>query len=488
MRKCLLIFFLSFLTVNALTQLKNNKWIVGFYPLKFTFTVDSLQNEKYETNKIYYQDSHSLISDSNSILFSCNGFNIINRSGEIMENGKHIVPNHIISYTNGITTLVQQSIIIPKNNSQYYVFVWSMSDGLCDSVQDGLTNWRWDILTYSVVDLSYNGGLGMVISKENYLIEHDTLAASKMSAVLHANGRDWWLIKPHLTRHRFYTFLVTPNGITEQPIQEFNEPVFENGVNGQSNFSKDGSLYALTSSYDNEYTQVNGFDRCTGKMSKLKSIPRIFDSTFNEYVKVTGVCFSPNNRFVYLINNLSIQQYDLETDERIELNVDSVVNPAGNTTAYLGANDRIYIGNYNETNNRMSYIKYPDRKGLAAEYCHLCYVTNNINTAGPPNMPNYELGALIGSPCDTIGKLSGEDMVLYPNPTSNTLIAYIPQVISTVVTATLYNLLGEVVIKEKVVLDSKQRLYLPVEALTKGMYVLKVTANNHEYIKRVTKW
>jgi len=49
----------------------------------------------------------------------------------------------------------------------------------------------------------------------------------------------------------------------------------------------------------------------------------------------------------------------------------------------------------------MSYIEYPNKKGLDANYCLKCYKTKNFNTGTPPNMPNYTLGALKGSECDT---------------------------------------------------------------------------------------
>ncbi|GBL35095.1 hypothetical protein EMGBS15_06900, partial [Filimonas sp.] len=81
-----------------------------------------------------------------------------------------------------------------------------MSDSNFDIAQ--ISGWyTYDILTYSIVNLNENGGNGKVTSRLNYLIQGDTLSICQMSAVKHANGRDWWLIKPHYSRHLFNVFL-----------------------------------------------------------------------------------------------------------------------------------------------------------------------------------------------------------------------------------------------------------------------------------------
>ena len=44
---------------------------------------------------------------------------------------------------------------------------------------------------YSVIDISLNGGLGEVISKNNIALTG--LFGWGLSACKHANGRDWWV-------------------------------------------------------------------------------------------------------------------------------------------------------------------------------------------------------------------------------------------------------------------------------------------------------
>ena len=43
---------------------------------------------------------------------------------------------------------------------------------------------------------------------------------SKISAVIHGNGRDLWVIVMGGYNNRFYKFLITPNGVSSPIIQD----------------------------------------------------------------------------------------------------------------------------------------------------------------------------------------------------------------------------------------------------------------------------
>lgn len=412
---------LLFSYLNGQSQYKNNKWIVGMQPdLLMEFGKDSTINKVYTAeNQIKYRNAVANINDT-GIILSCNAYNIYDKYGSLMDGGYHIIPDKVINSSQGGSAgrATQQTIILPKKNNEFYVFIWSISDKNFDVAQTNGGTYIYDILTYCIVDMNENNGKGKVLSKLNYLIQNDSLSISQMSAVKHANGRDWWLVKPHFSKHKFYIFIVTPNGIIQKPIQEFDSPVFINGINGQSNFSPDGSLYAMTSeSSIGNFSQINYFDRCTGKMTKLKTLYSPFESFWNDTARINSICISSNNRFVYLVNNFFIYQYDLTNDEIIELHTDSLYNQCEYKSAYNASDGRIYIGNFLRQCDAMSYIEFPNNKGKAAGLCQLCYKTKNNNTAIPPNMPNYELGALVGSVCDTIKQVTvaNESPIIVPN-------------------------------------------------------------------------
>lgn len=490
-KKNTVLLFICFCMINTLNaQYRNNIWIVGADAYQWNFTDTGISSVIYVQPPFIgsktFSVAHSNIQDSSGLLFSSNGFYIYNKEGNMMDS-EPIVPSKFVNYRNNRSDEVQQTIILPKKDNRFYVFATGVSDHSFD-ISNPVGSCVHDILNYAIVDMNENGGLGKVVSKFNYLIEDDSLSLCQMSAVRHANGRDWWLVKPHYVRHLFNIFLVTPDSVIKQPNQEFASPVFTNGVNGQSNFSIDGSLYAMSSTFSTIYTQVNYFDRCTGTMTKFKSIPRIYDSFFQDYLKISGVCFSPNNRFLYLINNVSITQYDLETDERVELITDSMYNPAGNTVAYNAPDGRIYIGNYNEVQNKMSYIEFPDKKGKDAGLCQLCFTTPNQAAKAPPNMPNYELGPLEGSPCDTIKPTIPihTAIKIYPNPVINNLTIELPTNTQKARVA-ICNMLGEVVITEINDHIISSIISIPVEHLSRALYGIRIVADEKIFIGKFIK-
>jgi len=397
----------------ALAQYNNHHWIVGGTPIQVNFTDTGVENHLIgiANHPYYYYISGNSSISSDDIILSCNGYFLFNRKGQLIENGDYLVPKKIVDKQQLISGYPQQSIILPKKDSLYYLFVWSVSDKSFD-IGEITGYYIPDILTYSIVDMKANDGDGKVISKMNYLLEDDSLGASQMSAVRHANGRDWWLVKPRLYGHQLHTYLITPEGISAHNLQVFDSPYLENGNRGQSNFSEDGSLYALCSIWS-DVIQINQFDRCTGLFSKFKTISSPIDTVYyyDSFLELdtfytrkvgTGVCFSPNNKYLYIAGQYEIYQYDLANDIFTKLRKDSIINWNEYQIMYNAPNGRIYIGNWHGTGNYLSYIEFPNQKGLASGLCQMCYETVNHNTNVPPNMPNYSLGALVGSACDTI--------------------------------------------------------------------------------------
>lgn len=397
----------------ALAQYNNNHWIIGYTPMLIDFTDTGVVNHFYGTATMPYNSffkGQSTIANDSTIL-SCNGYFLFNKKGNLVENGDYLVPHKLVDFELLSSGQYQQSIILPKKDSLYYLFVWSVSDKSFD-IGEITGYYIRDIFTYSIIDMKANNGDGKVISKMNYLLEDDSLGASQMSAVRHANGRDWWLVKPRLKGHQIYIYLVTAEGISSPNLQVFDSPNLENGFLGQSNFSEDGSLYALCSIWS-DVIQINKFDRCTGLFTKYRTVTSPIDTVYyydpilekdTSYTRKigTGICFSPNNKYVYIAGQYEIYQYDLDNDEFVKLRTDTIINWAEYTNMFNAPNGRIYIGYRDGIANAMSYIEFPNTKGKAAGLCQLCYQTVDYTAGCPPNMPNYNLGALVGSDCDTI--------------------------------------------------------------------------------------
>ncbi|MCX6292520.1 MAG: hypothetical protein NT126_12255, partial [Bacteroidetes bacterium] len=122
---------------------------------------------------------------------------IINKNNQIMEHGDTIASD----------LWYQEMIIVPDpvNTNRFYLFT------------AGVTSTPIPGFYYSVIDLSYNGGLGKVVQKNIRLQSFPV--CDGLAAVKHGNGRDWWVFLRHwdatgaTQNDEYYSYLVTPSGI-----------------------------------------------------------------------------------------------------------------------------------------------------------------------------------------------------------------------------------------------------------------------------------
>jgi hypothetical protein len=119
--------------------------------------------------------------------------------------------------------------------------------------------------------------------------------------------------------------------------------------------------------------------------------------------------FSPNSQYLYFASSEHLYQYDTNTGgllphQLVATNdVFASPNPPFYTNfylMYLAANGKIYISSGSSVKH-LHEMNYPDSTGLACDV-QLHNVFTNCFYIGVPNHPNYYLGRLVGSPCDTL--------------------------------------------------------------------------------------
>jgi hypothetical protein len=143
----------------------------------------------------------------------------------------------------------------PANNSKYYIFTNDLHASK-------------NYLYYSIVDMNLDGGLGAVISK-NVVIPNDSLT-QRLTAVKHANGRDWWLIVQRWDQDEYIKFLITPAGLSGPFKQSTGNPKPKDEYYGTSYFSRRGNKLVSVGGYGN--ISLMDFDRCTGDISNYLQI------------------------------------------------------------------------------------------------------------------------------------------------------------------------------------------------------------------------
>lgn len=497
MRVLLFILILILHWTHSIAQ-QGKQWITGYgniIDFRVTPTISFMQCDTF--NNALYMHGHSSICDSNSnLLFAHTGILPIRKCENIIENGNLDVDNHFEFDAGGNGQFIQESIIIPKKNNQYYVFRVGVSNEVYDSANNGTGDMYFDKFFYDIIDMNENNGDDRVIERKHILIENERLSINMLNAVKHANGRDWWVVKPGYLKNTFYTFLVTPDMVLGPYFQDLQGPEFHWDYWGQCNFSIDGQFFVM-GTYLSDYVQINTFDRCTGQMTKFRSLipPKDTNWYYDPFLKIdtfemnpteSGFAFSPDNHFLYLLSPVGLWQYDMETEGMIDIKNDSLVNYAWNLTAYNAPDGRIYTGNWNGINYGLSYIEFPNKKGSDAHFCQACLTTPFI-TSVPPNMPNYELGALKGSPCDTIKPKSIYDGIkIYPNPFLDNFILELPSN-TTECELAIYDLLGNEVFRRNYNSLIGNKLQIDLSHLATSLYTLKVVADDKRFVAKLLK-
>jgi hypothetical protein len=152
-------------------------------------------------------------------------------------------------------SITQGQIILPNpaNSNSYYLFTIDYQQFMGSK------------LYYHTIDMLLDSGRGAVVQKNVLLC--DTALVEKMTAVKHANGRDWWLLVHELLSNNFFEYLITPAGISGPTVLSVGSCIACNGAfdQGQMVFSKDGSKLCLANGFG--ILDVFDFDRCTGSLT-----------------------------------------------------------------------------------------------------------------------------------------------------------------------------------------------------------------------------
>ena len=296
-------------------------------------------------------------------------------------------------------------------------------------------------ISYSEVDLSFNSGLGKVVTKNNVL---DTGNISDgITAIKHGNGRDWWIIykKWFYTNNTIYKILLTPNGLSTITTQSIGVPSYVGGFYRLIP-SKSGEFIIGINPGDGTLEKFS-FDRCTGNFSNHSILN---NASPNPAYGLWDGAISLNERFLY-ITTLSTPKYLFQIDllnpnafqNKIVIDsIDSLNNPGSGIR--LAPNGKMYRSNswcqnglycypfldsvFVPVNTHLSVITEPDSFGLACNYVGLGQYLNGYRTyLGLPNDVNLALGPLSGSMCDTlsVGLSEMKDDIpiqVFPNPST----------------------------------------------------------------------
>jgi len=312
-------------------------WYFGFGAgLKF----NSSGVQPIYDGKIFTNEGCAVANDStNHLLFYTDGITVWNFKHEMIENGNGLNGNH---------SSTQSALIVQKPGEKNLFYVFTVDEkagekGLC----------------YSVIDMKKNNNKGAVILKNQKLIAG---ATEKLTAVLHQNGKDVWVIAQKLNPNLFYSYPVTSAGIGNPVLSPVSIGIGGEDVRqaiGYLRASSDGKKIASAVCYrTNNNLNIFDFDNRTGKISNDGSL---FLDGFPY-----GLCFSPDNSKLYisfLSGKSGVLQYDLISKNSVEIMNDEKENSFGSLQP--GPDGKIYAA---RTGNYLDVISEPDKTGKECNY------------------------------------------------------------------------------------------------------------------------
>ncbi|QQR87173.1 MAG: T9SS type A sorting domain-containing protein [Flavobacteriales bacterium] len=412
------------------------------------------------------------------MLFFTNGATVGIQNGDTMPNGGGLAPSDYTDNYPEALQIPQAALIIPDpgDGERYYLFHCTVDD-----LQTSTTFY----LYVTTIDMGLNGGSGEVVQK-NEVVLNAAIQPGKLAAVRHGNGRDWWVYAHEVNTDRFWRFLVTPSGIAGPSDQTIG--VVRPSDAGRTAFSADGSRFAYYWGVSD--LDIFSVDRCTGLFSDDVHID------INDYNGNAGVAFSPSGRFLYVSSVYDVYQVDMEASD-IAASIlhiaewDSTYSPGPPlatlfNAAQLAPDGRIYISTGNGT-DKLHVINYPDSLGAACGIQQHAITLPTYWFNSLPNHPNYHLGALDGSVCDSLDvglveQPENLNLSLYPNPNAGAFaITYAPQPTSGMLEVVALD--GRVVHRESVAPWS-QLNRVELRDLSPGMYQCTVRFGAQEGVRR----
>ncbi|MFK8008304.1 MAG: gliding motility-associated C-terminal domain-containing protein [Saprospiraceae bacterium] len=295
------------------------------------------------------------IADANgTLLFYTDGTFIWNKNHEQMPNGFGLL---------GHKSSTQSGVIVPKPGSPniYYVFTvdYTANSGG---------------IAYSEVDMNLDGGLGDVNGVKN--VQLITPACEKITAVLHENKQDIWVIGHAWNSSNYMAWLVSPDGVDNNPvistIGSYVGSVGTSSFNsiGYLKASAEGDRIAAAHWYNLNRVEVFDFDNSTGQLSNAIILDGYTGSgcygiEFASLAPILYVSERSYEGFLY--------QYDLSSNDQTTINNSRIPLFQLDTISFsrwggiqLGPDGKMYVSSRNSS--YLGVINNPNVLGLGCNY------------------------------------------------------------------------------------------------------------------------
>ncbi len=428
--KRLLLYLIILLANTSFGQgFYNHVWLTGNNPFagfpngRITFDTTGYIHVP-EMRKMSFKGTEATICDARgNFLMSTNGIWIANANNDTMLNGSGLNPGTGASSWAFGLPMISNAMFIPfPGDSGKYLLIHHSQE----QFGPGYPAFQ---LYMTSIDISLDSGLGAVTVKNEIILE-DTLNWG-IGAVKHANGRDWWIIMVEQASTKIYKLLLTQFGVSVS-TQLLSNAHYSWYNASQIPFNNSGDRFSYTANdsiTQNSFIVTANFDRCTGNIYNDTAI----QLTFGNYL--WGTVFSPSGKKHYACSSSRVFQIDTDS-----LTIDTVatydgfISPPNQSCCatsfwnmYLAANGKIYITSGSSVQH-LHEMNYPDSAGVTCDVQqHALDLGSYLHLRAVPNHPNYNLGPVVGSICDTLSVGLTEPahdfrFSISPNPVSDGVV------------------------------------------------------------------
>lgn len=296
--------------------------------------------------------------------------------GETLYSANHVPMPNGTGLDGGFTSSQSAVILpVPGSNVLFYLFT-----AIGDALNEGIR--------FSLVDMTMNGGWGDIVPGQKNMPLYMP-AAEKITAVQHCNGKDFWIITHEWMSNRFFSWLLTSNGLESLPVISSAGSIHDAIAIGCMKASPTGDKLALAvfDQGGQHYIESFDFNSSTGMVSN----PLRKDLDGGAY----GVEFSPLGQYLYYTsstshssNTISIMQMDLCAGNNTSV-INSAVSVGSTSDGFirslqLGPDGKLYFSRFDR--DFIGVIPNPD---LAAPACGFnadgVWLGSGICKAGLPN-------------------------------------------------------------------------------------------------------
>jgi hypothetical protein len=444
MKKLLLTLFLCTVYLDILAQRENDAMFFGGCsnnntclcnaPRKgniYKFNSDSLEqiiDPSCLPLSTFYSSATFCNKHTGELIFASNGWRMVNSDNQIIShklwfsNMPH--PGGPDS-TNVDITAGPLFLPHPGDSTKAYLFYGQYTGYSIQSLSFQADKY----FTFALLDIPSKS----LISKNNVLLT-DTSSYGDIQACRHANGRDWWIIKPDIYSNKYFIGLLTPQGLQMTNVMVPNAP---NSIrcNTSSKFNIQGTKYIHYNGGFSRVVHEYDFDRCTGTLSKFV-LHDISDSISPSDGSLASISISPDGSKFYIQRNASIIYNLLQGLFQVDLATDSIrliaryagtpqMMPNGRKMLFF---EPIYI-NGTLTDYSISEISNPNDSFENLNIHHYKYTHPNAFLGiAPSNFAYMRLGADTLSICDSLSVITKRykanepiGLVVFPNPATNKL-------------------------------------------------------------------